>query len=111
MRINEVITEAAMGTIITNNLEIIVDQHAIDRAKERGVSPHAVDYIIKKQLPKVLRKLQKIPSGQRFWVYDWSSETALGLRRISDNTLKFQLKTVWPGVPSLTPNSDILIKI
>ena len=111
MRINEVITEAVIGTIITNNLEIIVDQHAIDRAKERGVSPRAVDYIIKKQLPKVLRKLHQIPAGQKFWVYDWSSETALGLRRISADTLTFQLKTVWPGVPSLTPNSNILIKI
>ena len=111
MRINDIITEAAIGTILTNNLEIIIDQHAIDRAKERGVSPHAVDYIIKKQLPKVLRKLQQIPSGQKFWVYDWSSETALGLRRISADALKFQLKTVWPGVPSLTPNSYILIKI
>ena len=111
MRINEVITEASIGTIFTNDLKIIVDQHAIDRAKERGVSPHAVDYIIKKQLPKVLRKLQLIPSGQKIWVYDWSSETALGLRRISDDKLIFQLKTVWPGVPSLTPGSDLLIKI
>ena len=111
MRINEIITEAKIGTILTKDLQVEVDDHAIDRARQRGVSPNAVDYIIRKQLPKILRKLENIEVNQQFWVYDWSSETALGMRRISSSELRFLLKTVYPGVPSLTPNVQALIKI
>lgn len=104
------INEVAVGTILTQNLEVIVDDHALDRAQERGVDPGAVDYIIKKQLPKVLHKLEEVPLGQKFWVYDWSRETALGMRRISSTHLKFMLKTVFPGMPSKTPGVEKIIK-
>jgi hypothetical protein len=106
MRIDEI----AVGTILTQNLEIVVDDHALDRARERGVDPGAVDYIIKKQMPKVLHKLEDIPLGQKFWVYDWSREVSLGLRRISSTQLKFMLKTVWPGPPAKTPQAEKVIK-
>jgi len=106
MRINEV----AVGNILTPHLEIVVDDHALNRAQERGVDPGAVDYIIKKQLPKVLNKLEQIPPGQKFWVYDWSREVSLGLRRISSTDLKFVLKTVWPGLPAKTPGAEKVIK-
>jgi hypothetical protein len=106
MRINEV----AVGSILTQDLEIVVDDHALDRARERGVDPIAVDYIIKKQLPKNINKLEQIPLGQKFWVYDWSRELSLGLRRISSTELKFVLKTVWPGPPAKTPGVEKVIK-
>jgi hypothetical protein len=107
MKINEV----AVGTILTKDLEIIVDDHSIDRARERGVDPIAVDYMIKRQLPKVLPKLVQVQLGQRIWIYDWSRELSLGLRRISSTELKFVLKTVWPGPPAQTPGIEKIIKI
>ena len=110
MQIKEIINEAAVGTILTKNLEIVVDDHALDRAKQRGVHPPAVDYIIRKQLPKVLSKLEKTQVGEQFWIYDWSTETSLGMRRISSTQLKFILKTVFPGIPGLTPGIEKVIK-
>ncbi len=111
MRANEFVVEVAVGTILTPNLEIVVDDHALDRAKERGVDPRAVDYIIRKQMPKILKKLEDIEVNQRFWVYDWSRETALGMRRMSSTQLKFMLKTVFAGMPSMTPNVEKIIKV
>lgn len=107
MRIDEV----AVGTILTPHLEIVVDDHALERAQERGVDPRAVDYVIRKQLPKNLSKLEQIPVGQKFWVYDWSREVSLGMRRISSTQLKFMLKTVWPGIPAKTPGVEKVIKV
>lgn len=102
--------EAAVGSIISGQLEVLIDEHALDRARERGVDPAAVDYIIKKQMPEVLSKLSQLASGEKFWVYDWSRETALGLRRISSSELKFVLKTVWPGKPAQTPTVTKIIR-
>lgn len=102
--------EAAVGSITSGQLEVLIDEHALDRARERGVDPAAVDYIIKKQMPEVLSKLSQLASGEKFWVYDWSRETALGLRRISSSELKFVLKTVWPGKPAQTPTVTKIIR-
>jgi RNA polymerase sigma factor (sigma-70 family) len=104
------IGEAAVGSITSGQLEVLIDEHALDRARERGVDPAAVDYIIKKQMPEVLSKLSQLASGEKFWVYDWSRETALGLRRISSSELKFVLKTVWPGKPAQTPTVTKIIR-
>jgi hypothetical protein len=102
--------EAAVGSITVDTLEVLIDEHALERARERGVDPAAVDYIIKKQMPKVLSNLSQIGSGEKVWVYDWSRETALGLRRISSSELKFVLKTVWPGKPAKTPSITKIIR-
>ncbi len=105
------INEIAVGTILTPNLEIVVDDHALDRAKERGVDPRAVDYIIRKQMPKILKKLERIEVNQRFWVYDWSRETALGMKRLSSTQMKFMLRTVLPKAPGITPGIEKIISI
>jgi hypothetical protein len=102
--------EAAVGSITVGPLEVLIDEHALDRARERGIDPVAVDYIIKKQMPEVLSKLSQLASGEKVWVYDWSRETALGLRRISSSELKFVLKTVWPGKPAQTPTVTKIIR-
>ena len=111
MRATEFITEKAVGSILTPEFEIVVDDHSLDRAQERGVDPNAVDYIIRKQLPKVSRKLNQIEVNQKFWVYDWSREVALGLRRLSSTEPRFLLKTVWPGKPARTPEAEQIISI
>jgi hypothetical protein len=105
------INEIAVGTILTPHLEIVVDDHALDRAKERGVDPYAVDYVIRKQMPKILKKLNNIEVNERFWIYDWSRETALGMRRLSSTQPRFLLKTVFAGVPSRTPGIEKIISI
>jgi hypothetical protein len=110
MRALEFIAEVAVGTILTKDLIIVVDDHSLDRARERGVDPYAVDYVIKQQMPKVLSKLNQVELGQKIWVYDWSREVALALRRISSTELKFLLKTVWPGMPAKTPGVEKIIK-
>ena len=111
MKINEIITEAKVGTILTKDLQIEVDDHALDRAKQRGVEPRMVDYIIRKQLPKILRKLEKIDVNTQFWVYDWSTEISLGLKKMSSTQPRFLLKTVYYGMPSLTPNVSAILRI
>lgn len=111
MKATEFITEVAVGTITTGDLIVVIDDHALDRAFERGVDPRAIDYVISKRLPKILHKLDSIEGGQQFWIYDWSREVALGMRRLSSTQLKFVLKTVWPGVPSRTPNVEKIIRI
>lgn len=110
MRAQEFVTEAAVGSIHIGPVEIVVDDHAVIRAQERGVDPRAVDYVMRRQLPKVIKQLSQVESGQKVWVYDWSRETALGLRRISADDLKFVLKTVWPGAPAMTPGTSRIIK-
>lgn len=110
MRAQEFLIEVAVGTIVTKDLIIVVDDHSLDRAKERDVDPRAVDYVIKQQMPKVLSKLRQVELGQKIWVYDWSREVALALRRISSTELKFLLKTVWPGMPAKTPGVEMIIK-
>ena len=111
MRAREFVRETAVGHILTPRFEIVVDDHALERARERGVDPRAVDYIIRTQLPKVSRKLDRIEVNQKFWVYDWSRELALGLRRLSSTEPRFLLKTVWPGQPARTPESEQIISI
>lgn len=79
-------------------IKIVVDQHAIDRAQTRSVSPYKVDMVLRK-LPNITDDLQSIESGSRFWVFDPEMNVALGMRRISSNQLKFVLKTLWRGRP------------
>ena len=111
MRAREFVRETAVGHILTPRFEIVVDDHALERARERGVDPRAVDYIIRTQLPKVSHKLDQIEVNQKFWVYDWSRELALGLRRLSSTEPRFLLKTVWPGRPARTPEAEQIVSI
>jgi hypothetical protein len=111
MLLAEIISESAVGTLfVGGQLEIVVDDHAIARADLRGVDPRAVDYTLRR-LNRHLDKLSSIESGEKFWVYDWSREIALGLRRISSTKLKFILKTVYPEKPARTPSADKIITI
>jgi hypothetical protein len=110
MLVNEIITETAVGTLHLGPIEVRVDDHALDRAKTRGVYPRGVDYTLRR-LSKIANKLEKVEVGQQFWVYDWTSEISLGLRRISSDRLVFLLKTVYPARASRTPNIQKIIDI
>lgn len=109
MKITEIINEEVVGVIHTGKYVIKVDNHALDRALERGVDVAAVDYILRR-LDRIANKLEKIEPGEQFWIYDWSRELSLGIRRISA-TPTFLLKTVYPEKPSRTPNVQKIIYI
>ena len=110
MLANEIITEAAVGTLHLGPIEVRVDDHALDRAKTRGVYPRGVDYTLRR-LSKIVNKLERVEVGQQIWVYDWTSEISLGMRRISSDRLVFILKTVYPARASRTPNIQKIIDI
>lgn len=110
MRASEFLNEAIVGSLHIGDITIRVDDHAIDRAKTRGVSHKGVDYVLRR-LPKIINKLENIETGTQFWVYDWSAEISLGMRRVSSSKLEFILKTVLPKKADLTPDVQKLITI
>ena len=102
--------EEIVGRLTFDDIEILVNKHALDRARQRRVSPRAVDYSLGR-LFKIKNKLAQIPAGKRIWVYDWNREIALGLRRTNPDRLIFMLNTVYDGRPSKTPGIDKIIGI
>lgn len=110
MRANEFITEAIAGTSNIGPITVHIDDHSIDRARTRGVYHKGVDYVIRR-LPKIINKLEQVESGTMFWVYDWSAEISLGMRRVSSTKLEFILKTVLPKKADLTPDVQKIISI
>jgi hypothetical protein len=110
MKVTEIINEVAVGTLHYPTVTIVVDDHAFERAQGRGVDPHAVDYTLRR-LDKIYKKLEQMEVNKRFWVYDWSREISLGLRRISSTEMTFMLKSVLPKKASITPQVDMIISL
>jgi hypothetical protein len=95
--------EARVGTVTYSGMRFIVDDHAILRAAERDVDPHAVDRCLQLLAAKP-DLVSGIDSGQQFWVYDSNQNIALGMRRFKQDQPEFQLKTVLdrrPQTPGL----------
>ena len=103
MQIREILTEKAVGSLNIDGILLVVDDHAFDRARQRDISPHDVDLVIKK-LPKIKDVLSSFESGNTLWVFDTTLNVSLGLRRVSSSQLKFSLKTL---VGKLTYISDV----
>jgi hypothetical protein len=93
MRALEFITEAILGTLNKNGLEISVNSHAIDQAVERQVLPTDVDRILRK-LPSVQDELNQIGGNQKFWIYDSVLDVAIGFQKSDTNRSKYYLNTV-----------------
>ena len=85
--------EAIIGYLHFPKLTVGVDEHAIERAQTHGIDPDQIDLVLKK-LQQVITKLLAMELNNTAWVYDASSNIALGLRRISSTEPKFKLKTV-----------------
>ena len=85
--------EAIIGYLHFPKLTVGVDEHAIERAQTHGIDPDQIDLVLKK-LEQVITKLLAMELNNTAWVYDASSNIALGLRRISSTEPKFKLKTV-----------------
>ena len=105
MRANEFITEAIIGTLKKNGIEIAVNSHAIDQAVDRQVLPTDVDRILRK-LPTVQNQLASIAGNQKFWIYDPILDVAAGFQKSDTNKFKYYLNTVVGDRPY---NSDVLV--
>ena len=93
----------------SNNLNIIVDSHYMERYVQRGVGSHrTVAYILKK-LPLIMDQLQEIGYGDKVWIFQPATMVALGLQRQMDKRgmTEFVLRTVIPWAP----HKDGIVKI
>ena len=111
MKSKEFITEYEIHRVQpSNDLNIIVDSHYMERYVQRGVASHrTVAYILKK-LPSLLDRLREIEYGQRVWVYQPATMVALGLQRQMDKRgmTEFVLRTVIPWAPHKDGITDII---
>jgi hypothetical protein len=85
--------ETVIGNLHFPQLNIAVDDHAIDRTRTRGINPHIIDLSLKK-LNAVADQLSQIEPNAQVWAYDAENNLGLGLRRISSRDMLFKLKTV-----------------
>jgi hypothetical protein len=110
MRAKEFITEiATVGILKVGDLEFYVDRHSFDQAVRRNVLPSDIDRVLKK-MPGIKEKLEDIPGGQQFWVYDPALKVGVGFRKIKDDLFRFILKTVVGSRPFDGPNPIITLE-
>lgn len=107
MRAEEFLTEKIVGHLHHNGIDIDVNDHAFDQAKERNVPYTLIDPALKK-IGAIKDQIAQIEPGQQFWVYDPKSEVAIGMRRLDDRTggnMKLVLNTLlgWHPGESVNP--------
>ena len=101
--------EDRVGELKVGPINVVIDDHAIERTLLRNIDPNAVDTVLRK-LPNIKSELDTVSSGEKIWVYDPGLNVALGLRRISGDSLRFVLKTLWRGKP-IDLNIDKIFKV
>ena len=96
MRIHELL-EAKVGEITAGEYRVVVDDHALDRARERNVNPHDVDGALKK-LSTINDQIDAVGNKLQFFVIDQNKGITLGMRKLGDRRvlLKTVIKTVKP---------------
>jgi hypothetical protein len=91
--------EATVATINIGDIAVILDDHALDRQQQRGISDKSLDAAIRKlKFPRVIKQMNQIEDGNRFYVMDHITNVSLGIRKLSNN--RYQLKTVFNGRPA-----------
>jgi hypothetical protein len=96
MKASEFIVEATVATINIGDVVVILDDHALDRQQERGIDDKSLDAAIRKlKFPRVLKQMDQIEDGNRFYVMDHTTNVSLGIRKLSNK--RYQLKTVVKG--------------
>jgi hypothetical protein len=95
MRAAEFLLEKIVGKLQIDNIEVLVNDHAFDRAKQRGVPHTVVDPVLKK-LPKLYSEIESIESGQQFWVYADVYNISIGFRKYDNegDTIRIVLNTL-----------------
>ena len=91
--------EATVATINIGDIVVILDDHALDRQQQRGISDKSLDAAIRKlKFPRVIKQMDQIEDGNRFYVMDHTTNVSLGIRKLNDK--RYQLKTVFNGRPA-----------
>ena len=109
MRADEFLVEKIVGTLHVDNIEILVNDHAFDRAKQRGV-PHTVIDPVLKKLPQIYSEMNAIESGQQFWVYANVYNISIGFRKYDNegDTMRIVLNTLIADHPGDNISSPVL---
>ena len=107
MRIYEVL-EAKVGELKVGDYQVVVDDHAIERARERNINPNDVDAVLKK-LPSIKNELGSVTNNLQFFVIDQTAGITLGMRKLNDRRLL--LKTVIKTVKPYARNVDDIFTV
>jgi hypothetical protein len=99
--------EDTVATINLGSIIVNMDDHALDRQQQRGISNKSFDSAIRKlKLPRVINQMSQLEVGNRFYVLDHITNVALGMRKIGN--AKYVLKTVLVGRPADYNIADII---
>ena len=91
--------EATVATINIGDITVVLDDHVLDRQQQRGIDDKSLDAAIRKlKFPRVIKQMDQIEAGNRFYVMDHTTNVSLGIRKLSDK--RYQLKTVFNGRPA-----------
>ena len=91
--------EATVATINIGDITVVLDDHVLDRQQQRGIDDRSLDAAIRKlKFPRVIKQMDQIEAGNRFYVMDHTTNVSLGIRKLSDK--RYQLKTVFNGRPA-----------
>jgi len=91
--------EATVATINIGDITVVLDDHVLDRQQQRGIDDRSLDAAIRKlKFPRVVKQMDQIEAGNRFYVMDHTTNVSLGIRKLSDK--RYQIKTVFNGRPA-----------
>ena len=102
MRAQEFVAEKKIADFKTGNLQIELDDHAIEQAYYRRVNHKLVDRAIMK-LKHIEQELSGLEPGEKSWVVDPDSGIAMGIRRLNGDN-RYLFATI---VKQLTYSSDV----
>ncbi len=85
-----------LGTATVGSLVIPIHKHLYDQAASRNIEISAVEKTLRR-LSKVSKKLKKVETGQKVWVFDPKTDISLGMLMLDSGAL--MLNTVIPGEP------------
>jgi hypothetical protein len=83
MRAFEFLVEKIVKKDMINGIHVWFNDHALDRAHEREVSPRAVDAILER-LHTLVGNIESVEPHYEFWVYYDAFSTGAGFRRMPD---------------------------
>jgi hypothetical protein len=89
---------AAQEPLRRGSYTIYVDQHAIDRAVERAVSPDTVDQVIN-LITGAKDKIKHLSAGEAFYLYSNQHDVSLGIRVVDPEQRIVKLKTIIGSKP------------
>lgn len=93
--------ENIVGRIDVSDYTVFIDEHLMQQAAlpQRNIDETVIQQVIPK-IPRAKGKIKTLNTGQSFYLYDNTSDIALGIKLYNTEYKIFLIKTVWPGRPS-----------